>query len=36
MRLHDFLEYRARVQPELEFAIFDGQAFSYAEADPKR
>jgi acyl-CoA synthetase (AMP-forming)/AMP-acid ligase II len=33
MRLHDFLEYRARVQPEVEFAAFGGRCLSYAEAD---
>ena len=33
MLLHDFLEYQARVQPDTDFAIFEGKSISYAEAD---
>lgn len=33
MRLHDFLEYRARRQPEIEFAVFGDRRLTYAEAD---
>jgi acyl-CoA synthetase (AMP-forming)/AMP-acid ligase II len=33
MRLHDFLEYRARTQPETTFVEFGDQRLSYAEAD---
>jgi acyl-CoA synthetase (AMP-forming)/AMP-acid ligase II len=33
MRLHDFLEYRARTQPETTFVEFGDQRLSYVEAD---
>jgi acyl-CoA synthetase (AMP-forming)/AMP-acid ligase II len=33
MRLHDYLEYRARVTPDADFAVFEGRRTSYAEAD---
>ncbi len=33
MRLHDFLEYRARTQPETTLIEFGDQCMSYAEAD---
>jgi acyl-CoA synthetase (AMP-forming)/AMP-acid ligase II len=33
MRLHDYLEFRARVQPEMDFAIFAGKTLSFSEAD---
>ena len=33
MRLHDYLEYRARVAPGTVFAEFEGRSLSYAEAD---
>jgi acyl-CoA synthetase (AMP-forming)/AMP-acid ligase II len=33
MRLHDFLEYRARMQPETTFVEFGDLSLSYAEAD---
>ena len=33
LRLHDFLDYRARIQPEGECAVFGEQSPSYAEAD---
>jgi acyl-CoA synthetase (AMP-forming)/AMP-acid ligase II len=33
MRLHDYLEFRARVQPETDFAIFAGNTLSFADAD---
>ena len=32
MRLHDYLEYWASVQPEAEFAVFAGRSLSYAAA----
>ena len=35
MRLHDFLEYRARVQPEFEFAAMGGEHIDYAAADAR-
>jgi fatty-acyl-CoA synthase len=35
MRLHDVLEYRARLQPDVEFAVFGGESISYAEADAR-
>jgi len=33
MRLHDFLEYRARMRPEAPFIEFGDRRMSYAEAD---
>ena len=33
MRLHDYLEWRARQTPRLDFAIFEGRRISYADAD---
>ena len=33
MRLHDYLEFRARIQPESDFALFGDRRMSYAEAD---
>ena len=33
MRLHDYLEYWARVRPEAAFAVMGDQRLSYAEAD---
>jgi acyl-CoA synthetase (AMP-forming)/AMP-acid ligase II len=33
MRLHDFLEYRARIDPDLEFAVMGDERMTYAEAD---
>jgi acyl-CoA synthetase (AMP-forming)/AMP-acid ligase II len=33
MRLHDYLEYRARVQPDAEFAVMGDERLTYAEAD---
>jgi acyl-CoA synthetase (AMP-forming)/AMP-acid ligase II len=35
MRLHDFLEYRARVQPGNEFAMMAGERIDYAAADAR-
>ncbi len=32
MRLHDFLDYRARLQPRAEFAVFGQRRLSYGEA----
>jgi acyl-CoA synthetase (AMP-forming)/AMP-acid ligase II len=33
MRLHDYLEFHARLNPEVSFARFGDQGLSYAEAD---
>ncbi len=33
MRLHDYLEFRARVQPDTDFSIFEGNRLSFAQAD---
>ncbi len=33
MRLHDYLEWRARQTPGLDFAVFERRRISYAEAD---
>ena len=33
MRIHDFLEYFARQKPEIEFATFNGESLTYAEAN---
>jgi acyl-CoA synthetase (AMP-forming)/AMP-acid ligase II len=33
MRLHDYLEYWARIQPEAEFAVLGERRLGYAEAD---
>ena len=33
MRLHDYLEYWARVRPEAAFTVMGDQRLSYAEAD---
>ncbi len=33
MRLHDYLEYWARIQPDGEFAVFGDERLRYAEAD---
>ncbi len=35
MRLHDFIEYWARTTPEADFAVFQGERLSYAEADAR-
>jgi len=33
MRLHDFLEFHARIRPEADFAVMGARTTSYAEAD---
>ncbi len=33
MRLHDFLEFHARVRPEADFAVMGTQTLRYAEAE---
>lgn len=33
MRLHDFLEFHARIRPEADFAVMGPRALSYGEAD---
>jgi acyl-CoA synthetase (AMP-forming)/AMP-acid ligase II len=33
MRLHDYLEYWARIRPEADFALFGAEGLTYAEAD---
>jgi acyl-CoA synthetase (AMP-forming)/AMP-acid ligase II len=35
MRLHDMLEFRARLQPDVDFAVFGEERISYAEADAR-
>ena len=32
MRLHDHLDYRARLQPNVEFAVFGDEMMTYAQA----